>query len=202
LSPERFSRYLEASNGDPKAALRLYTWNCQVASALYGPLQTLEVTLRNSVHDALSPSKGARWFSNAQLMKGPDLRRVADAEQDVRSRGVDNPSPGDIVGTLSFGFWVGLFAKSYDQELWRVHLYKCFHPRPRRNDLHENLDEIRKVRNRVAHHEPIYHRLLLADYERILDVIGALSPDIRVWVEHHSRFLDVFTQSPSDVDRF
>lgn len=85
LSPERFSRYLEASDGDPRAALRRYTWNCNVASALYGPLQTLEVTLRNSVHDALVPSRGARWFSNAQLMKGPDLARVSDARAQAQA---------------------------------------------------------------------------------------------------------------------
>jgi Abi-like protein. len=38
--------------GNRKAAFGLYSWNIAVSAALYGPLQTLEGTLRNALHNA------------------------------------------------------------------------------------------------------------------------------------------------------
>lgn len=46
---------------------------------------------------------------------------------------------------------------------------------------------LRMLRNRIAHHEPIFGQRLRANHQRILQVTGWISPVTRVWIEHHSR---------------
>ena len=49
FSPERIGTYLQAAQEDRAQALRLYTWNTAISAAFYGPLQALEVVLRNAI---------------------------------------------------------------------------------------------------------------------------------------------------------
>jgi hypothetical protein len=201
LSDDRFERYLQATNGDEVAALQRYAWNTAVASAFYAPLQTCEVALRNSVHQRLSKAYGAWWLHNATLLKGEELRMASEAELTVERRGKEVTS-GRVVAELGFAFWVSLFSKSYDEILWRTHLYRDFRPRPNRNELHGDLDRLRTLRNRIAHHEPLFQRSLLDDYHRLLGIVRNLSPAVAEWVEYHSRVYDVLAAAPHEVGRF
>ncbi len=61
--------------------------------------------------------------------------------------------PGRLVAELAFGFWTGLTSAKYEA-LWRDHLYKIIPRRPVQSGaVHDRLNTIRKLRNRVAHHE-------------------------------------------------
>lgn len=201
LSSDRFQRYLDESGGDEELALSLYTWNTAVASAFYGPLQTCEVTLRNAVNAQLAPTYGVEWFNNTTLMRGDEIRMAGNA-QDALTRMGKAMTPGRVIAELGFGFWVGLFANAYDQTIWRTHLFRAFHPRLQRHDLFENLDKLRTLRNRVAHHEPIFHRDLMADYKRLIVILGSLSSPVMEWCEHHSRVYDVLGIDHPDTERF
>ena len=48
LSRERLRTYLDTAGGDRGKAIRLYVWNTEISAAFYGPLQGLEVVLRNA----------------------------------------------------------------------------------------------------------------------------------------------------------
>jgi hypothetical protein len=74
LSPERLSTYLAAANGDHAAALRLYVWNTEISAALYGPLQALEILVRNAFHRELSAVYGPTWYDNPQVPLTPPAR--------------------------------------------------------------------------------------------------------------------------------
>ena len=185
MSPARFATYRGATGSDVEA-LRLYTWNTAVAAAFYGPLQTLEVTLRNAVHDALSASRGVRWFDDGAVLRPAELRVVGDVTQRLHDLG-RQPTPGRVVAELSYGFWVGLFANAYDSTIWRTELHKVFTPRVKdRRGLHDALDRLRTLRNRIAHHEPVFQRMLEDDYRRIRNVVGFLNPPTLAWLDHHS----------------
>jgi len=99
--------------------------------------------------------------------------------------------PARVVAELNFGFWVGLFGRQYENHLWRPVLHRMFinasHPLLRK-DAHQVLDNLRLLRNRIAHHEPILHRPLLREYRMILTVIGWLCLSTATWVGHYSRF--------------
>ena len=61
FSPERLGTYVRAVQGDRDRAVRLYRWNTAVCAAFYGPLQDLEVALRNAMHRELAACYGEEW---------------------------------------------------------------------------------------------------------------------------------------------
>ena len=58
LSPERFMRYIQAAKGDVSHAIELYEMNIQVSEGVFGVLHLLEITIRNSMHSALTAYTG------------------------------------------------------------------------------------------------------------------------------------------------
>jgi hypothetical protein len=200
LSPERFGTYLAASGGNRAGAMRLYTWNTALSAAFYGPLQGLEVALRNAMHRRLSAKYGAAWYDNpaARFAAGTRQRIHAAKEDLTRSRyPVDPPH---LVAALTFGFWVSLLGRGgqsgiagtpksdYEMTLWRPALAQAFpHARLSRAHAHQQLDYLRTFRNRIAHHEPIFERHLAADHASILAVTGWIDTDTQRWIAHHSR---------------
>ena len=199
LSRERLSTYLDAARGDREAAVLLHVRNTALSAAFYGPLQILEVALRNAVNRKLGERYGEAWYDNghAGLDRGA-RERIANARAELARDG-HGDAPHRIVAALSFGFWVSLLGAggrvdrrrkaNYEMTLWRPALRGVFSCRTPliRKQAHRPLNELRSLRNRIAHHEPIFARDLLADHDRILEVAGWMSPVIRTWIEHHSR---------------
>ena len=199
LSHERPSTYLDATGGDRERAIRLHAWNTAVSAAFYGPLQGLEVALRNAMHRRLAERYGPAWYDHpgAGLDRGA-VGRIAGTRSELARDG-HGDDPPRIVATLSFGFWVSLLGPggraeaghkaNYEMTLWRPALRGAFAHRATltRRQAHRPLNALRILRNRVAHHEPIFARDLAADHKRILDVAGWISPAVRTWIEHHSR---------------
>jgi hypothetical protein len=200
LSPERIATYMAAAGGDRARAMRLYTWNTAVSAAFYGPLQGLEVAVRNAMHRALTAKYGAAWYDNDTCgFDAGTLNRIAGAKNDLRRDGYPVDSP-HLVAALPFGFWVALLGRggrsaalgapkrNYEMTLWRPCLYRAFpHARSGRAQVHQPLDYLRTFRNRIAHHEPIFTRHLEADYASILTVTGWVCPGTCDWIAHHSR---------------
>lgn len=205
LSEERFGPYLEASHGNASLALRLYAWNVAASAAMYGPLQVLEVTLRNAIHLRLAERFGGDWYDRLDgVLATGCLDRIADAKRSVQFQKTA-VSSGRVVASLPLGFWVSLLGPggrrtdgrraNYEMALWRPCLRSAFrhHESLSRKRAHAALDGLRKLRNRIAHHEPIFRRNLGADYRRILTVIGWMSPDAAQWAQRHSRMDDVLS---------
>ena len=213
FSSARLSTYFRAAGGDWKKALHLYTWNTAISAAFYGPLQGLEVTLRNAMHRQLATCYGEAWYDNPGA--GLDARclvRIANAKTEVARAG-NMPKSPRIVAVLSFGFWVSLLGPggrldqagrrgNYEMTLWRPALRGAFsHRTPMtRKQAHLPLNCLRKLRNRIAHHEPIFARNLLEDHQRLLDVTGWISPGARSWIEGHSRVAELLDASVYATD--
>ena len=206
------STYLRATGGDREKALHLYTWNTALSAAFYGPLQGLEVALRNALHRQLTERYGAEWYDNpAAGLDTGGLDRIADAKQEVERSGRAS-GPGRIVAGLSLGFWISLLRSGgridsarrkadYETTLWRPALRTAFPHRKSltRRQAHTPLEHLRTLRNRIAHHEPIFGRRLDQDYRSILDVTGWISPGVQAWIEHHSRVPTLLAKDVTDV---
>ena len=211
LSQERLRIYLDAARGDREGALRLHAWNTAVSAALYGPLQGLEIVLRNAMHRRLADIYGPAWYDDpdAGLDKGA-LDRVASVRSGPMraDRGDDAPL---MVAALPFGFWVSLTGPGgrlpngpkadYERTLWRPALRRTFPHRATltRKQVHGPLNGLRILRNRIAHHEPIFAWDLAADHRHILDVASWISPETAAWIRHHSRVPDVLAL-PRDAE--
>lgn len=189
VSAERMTKYFEHTRDDQTKALQIYTWNTVISAAFCGPLQGLEVALRNAMHRELSRRFGTEWFDNREAgLDAGARRRIAKAREDLTEHGQRaEASDSDIVAALSFGFWVSLLGRggdlgtgnkaSYHDTLWLPALRTAFLPAAaggglQRKDAHVPLNHLRVFRNRIAHHEPIFRRDLARDHKRILEVAG------------------------------
>jgi hypothetical protein len=191
LSDERMGTYLNAPgiDGDPVRAIRLYAWNTEVSAALWGPLQALEVACRNAMHRELAGRFGRTdwWHASTLELHRIGQESVADAEATLRRRGRP-PSDGAVVAELSWAFWVALLAPRYEATLWTPALRHAFPSYSgRRGDLHKPLDYLRTLRNRVAHHEPIFSRDLRADLFGIHKQLRYVCADTAEWVQSCQR---------------
>ena len=185
ISDERFATYCQLAGNDATQALQLYARNVALGAAFHGPLQALEVTLRNAAHAQLTQVYGPDWCDSAPF-RSSEQQAILKAK-DSLDRERKPRTPGRVTAALNLGFWVALFAKKYDGTLWRAALYQCFDTGPSRGDVHERLNRLRTLRNRVVHHEPILQRDLHTDHQSILWLLHRLSPDTAAWVTHHSR---------------
>lgn len=204
MPPERMATYVAATGGDRDKAVRLYTWNTAVSAAFYGPLQGLEVAVRNAMHRELSAVYEPEWYDNPRCgLDAGALNRIANVKADLEREGY-KIDPPHMVAALAFGFWVSLLGRggrmagvgsaraNYEMTLWRRALHRAFpHVRCPRADVHRPLDYLRTFRNRIAHHEPIFCRHLAADYASNLEVAGWVCPSTRDWIAHHSRVPEV-----------
>jgi len=195
ISPARLSHYRGDAGDDLEAAIRLYQHNARLSAALYGPLQGLEVTIRNAINDQFCDRFGATWYDLAQIRLQPQqIANVQDAinqASELENGDLVEPSIGQIIAELRFAFWVGVLGPKSENELWRKAAYKAFPHRPKgteRKQIHGSLNRLRRLRNRIAHHCRILQRDLVSDHELILEVIGWVCPDTREWIAAHSSF--------------
>ena len=188
VSEARFATYLARAGNDEVQAWALYEWNLEVSTAFLVPLSVLEVTLRNRLYEAGARPFGRNWLSTSTTLGPADRAMVNDATSKLRARrpdasGVADPITGDaIVAELSFAFWVGLVATRYDANLWRRGLVTAFRGPIQRPVLHGDLDRLRTLRNRIAHHEHLLSRNLTADLERVYWITDRLSPTTATWL--------------------
>ncbi len=200
ISTDRMATYIRLARGSEERALRLYVRNMALASAFLGPIQGLEVTLRNTAHTLLSDQHGDDWYEAVSLTVG-QRQAIDSAKQALRREG-KTETPNGIVAATNFGFWVGLFTKRNDSSLWRPVLHRAFNPVPARAGTYDQLDRLRTLRNRIAHHEPIIRRNLRHDHDRILRLLEMLSPEVAKWVRHHSRVPEVLATPLSQLGQF
>lgn len=197
-SPERLAPYFALAGGDKEKGLKLYAWNSALSQALYTPLQGLEITLRNAIGNRLRSTYGPAWY---ELNPGPPLHyplpdMLLKARTELGRRGIV-ADHGRVVAELNWGFWTGILAKRYEQ-LWRSdlrHVFQSAGPLTR-NAVFLPLDDLRRLRNRIAHHEPILNRNIAADLVAILDLIRLVSPTAAEWVEDQSQVMTILAQQP------
>ena len=196
ISEPRFGRYLEQAGGNnAPVGLAYYLWNIQLSESLYSALQGVEITLRNSIHEAASGAFGnTDWFKT--VLVAPETHTLENVRSRLASQG-KAANPDNLVSALSFGFWVSLFYSRYDRILWPQLLMAVFPYMPRtvrtRGYVAQRLRRIRHLRNRVFHHEPVWHWPDLAQHHReVLEAIGWINPDMLALAQSLDRFPEVY----------
>jgi hypothetical protein len=95
-----------------------------------------------------------------------------------------------------FGFWWSLLSDEYNRRLWQPALIHAFHGPVRRRTLHGELNDLRLLRNRIAHHEPIHTRALDSDFARLLDVATRIAGALGTHIASTSRVPDLLANYP------
>lgn len=194
ISSARLGRYAMQS-ATPAEDLAKYAWNMELCEAMYPLLHGFEVALRNRVHSELWRHLGyQRWFDpQRNILRKDEMKLVKGAIRKLR-RNKKQPNVGRIIAELSLGFWIHLFSLKYEQLLWHSRLLHDVFPYAPRQELgihkvRARLNRIHYLRNRVFHHEPIWHWSNLKRlHEEILETTAWLSKDWSRVLIMHDRF--------------
>ena len=202
LSPARLQRYMGAANGDKHHALRLYIWNTRLGESFYLPSQICEITVRNAIHRAVRANFGEQWHQSPAFTRSlPDrlkneLTKVIQDETVAYGAAMTNDH---LVSGLSFGFWVNLLTSRYDHTLWPRFFPRCFPNKPAnigRPDIQIEAEQFRMQRNRIAHHKPLFDRNPVSEYQRMLKIIGWVSPETFWFVQKISNVSQTINARP------
>ncbi|MGH2559874.1 MAG: hypothetical protein ACRDJH_12480 [Thermomicrobiales bacterium] len=219
VSTPRLDAYRLPNGTDWDMALN-YFWNVALSEALYPGLCMLEVTLRNAIHRDLSRREGTElWFRG--LLEPRQLRDFAGTSVSLHDKLKRQPTPGQIVAELNFGFWTTLLSQPYNQSLWTPNksaLLRAVFSRPprvpnNRHYIHGRYNDLRLLRNRVMHHEPIWNGLTYKQtgqsdrhvdiydlHNQILEAIGWVSDTARRSVQQIDTFDTVYQQGRAQIE--
>lgn len=197
LSTERWQTYEHLSAKMGLSAEELYHRNIIYSKELYVILGGLEVVLRNAFHKKLAQSfKRDDWMSlylSQNLFMHQHTKQLNKAIKNLTGNKDHNFSVPDLVAELNFGFWAHLTNAPYEQTLWAPALRHCFpnkFGRPVRQDIESRLKDLLKLRNKIAHLEPIIRneKQLIQAYKNAYDIISWVCPDTAEWFDRNNSF--------------
>ncbi|MGV3616695.1 MAG: hypothetical protein ACO1SV_15315 [Fimbriimonas sp.] len=197
LAPDRFDAFKRPGDADELAAISRYVWNMAVCSTLQPGFHAVEVAFRNQVHNALTTLHGPTWYDTPGLLTGSELVKVADAKRTLTGQG--RPlDPGRVVAELHFGFWTRLYGAHHEQNIIRptIHLVCPLYTgtqQLRRAVVATPLRNIRLLRNRVSHHEPVVFDPQLPTYHhQIIELVVWMNPQMADLTAIVDNFLAIY----------
>lgn len=214
VSASRFQPFLQTT-GDIAAAWALYDWNIEASAAMYEVLHRVEIVLRNAIDLQLrfwnrdqpisgsSDTHAAEWIEDPCLL----LDRLADVgindaldwadKHRTRGRSI---SHDDLVARMPLGTWRYLIwgADAGRQRLWNEALRHGFPYYPfRPADFERDVDDLHKLRNRIAHLEPIVNVPLTLRLESAQRVLNGAHPSLGSWCTDTERVSAVLSRKPA-----
>lgn len=211
LSVPRMSTYVAVCAGAPDsgvAALELYAWNAAVSAAMLAPLHVCEVVMRNAVADVLELVYTEQWpWSQAFERSLPDPVQGYSPRRDLQAARRSANTAGAVIPELKFVFWQKMFTSRYDSRLWGRHLLRVL-PNldgrrtvsASRESVYADLEQLRKLRNRIAHHEPIFARDLTADLQKIVELVRFRCAVTAQWMCDNQQVDAVIAARPTVMD--
>jgi len=203
LSTARMHTYEYAAGGDAHAALALYAWNAEVSSALLVPLHICEVVMRNAIASVLEAVYGHQWPWSTTFERSLPNPPNYSPRRDLQTARRSAASAGKVIPELKFVFWQKMLTSSHDTRLWNGHLRRAMpNLEPGRaiaelrRSLYESLEQVRLLRNRIAHHEPIFTRNLLDDYHTMLKLVACRCTPTATWLNVHQRATSIIAKKP------
>ncbi len=190
ISKERLEPYLNYHGNDLLKAFTHYKSNILISEAYYPLLAILEVGLRNSMDYQLTKKfNDKEWYDHRDFVKIASrfqIDRISQARTNILSEKKEI-SPGRIIAELSFGFWTSLFDTKFEMTLWknlRLAFPNCPKNMRKRKTMSTKFNRIRRLRNRIFHHEAISWNLTVLDeYKKeIIEGIAWLNNELVDWV--------------------
>ena len=207
ISTERLTPYLKFHNNDKEKAIQHYKSNILISEAFYPLLSILEVGLRNSmVYQLTIWFNDNNWFENEEFIKIANkfqMDKISDAKANILSEKKDITS-GRIIAELSFGFWTSLFDSKFEMSLWktlRLAFPNCPKQIRKRKTMSSKFNSVRKLRNRIFHHEAITWNLeAIKDYKNeILESLNWLNKDLINWIENLNHVEKIIEENEQNI---
>jgi hypothetical protein len=190
VSEKRFRVYLVAASADAEHASRLYLWDRDVAAAILRDVAIVEIALRNALSSRLVASIGQRWFTSTALVIDHRLDGALRQATDALARSHKPVTSDRMVAELPLGFWVNVLNARGSERLWRGGLSRAFpggrteaaalNARYHRSWVVSQLQIMRYLRNRCAHHEPLIHGVPLPGQATRIAVSDGIAAYLRL----------------------
>lgn len=210
VSEPRLTKYRRAT-GDPSIVPELYAMDMRLAAAAFKALHMAEVVVRNAMDRELrrwnaAAGHGEEWtITPAGLLRScfyndaEDLAKAREhASKAITTRDICHD---DVLAQLSFGAWRYLMPPNRPHlakdRIWDEAISHAFtnrSPNSPRSSLTKSVSIVYDLRNRVAHHEPVFHLDLQAKRRNIKDVIDAVSRDAKRWFVDNDEFSSTITE--------
>lgn len=209
LSQDRLAPYLAKHGGDTNKAIEHYKANIKISESFYSGIAILEVGLRNNIDLQLKRKYGTEnWFDDAAFIKDVSsfqIDKISDARRTIH-REKKAVTSGKMVAELTFGFWTSLFDTKFEKVLWkdlRLAFPKCPKKERQRKNISSKLNSIRKLRNRVFHHESISWNInALDNYKKeILEGIDWLNGDLTTFFKDTIRIEEVLRKQEKYIKK-
>ena len=169
ISAQRMRKYLVTCGGDTKKAMTLYRYNLELSKEMFTVISCFELALRNRIDNVLVNHLGNEWLKDSILRGGifnVDTR-VANTKKIIEKayNGLlkdGKYSHHKLLAEMEFGIWKYMYAAPQYALTGNV-LLDVFPNKPKttvniqfdNSYVFRELDYINKLRNRIAHHEPI-----------------------------------------------
>jgi hypothetical protein len=208
ISSERLEPYLNYHRNDLSKALAHYKSNILISESFYPLLAVLEIGLRNSIGYQLTKIFNDRkWYDNkdfVQIATRFQIDRISQARTNIFTEKKEI-TPGRIISELSFGFWTSLFDTKFEMTLWkylRLAFPNCPKNIRKKKTMSSKFNGIRKLRNRIFHHEAITWNLgVLNSYkDEIIQGIEWLNKDLLDWIVELNHVEEVILKFRKTID--
>jgi len=199
ISAERLEPYLKHHSGNFEKAVAHYKVNIEISESFYPLLSILEIGLRNNIDFQLKRKfNDNNWYENPDFIKIVSrfqIDRVSEARNSIlREKKVI--TTGKVISELSFGFWTSLLDSKFEKDLWkniRLAFPNCPKNIRKRKTMSSKFNGVRKLRNRIFHHESVTWSIpALKNYKNeIVEGIDWLDKDLLIWSQDIFRFDEV-----------
>lgn len=171
--------------------MQLYCWNTDISAAFYVMLQFRELSVLNGAFEAIEAAFSPNWHLNRGIWHTLSIHKGSGCQPQVDLQRCANrlPTAGKVVAELKLVRWGSLFAEGQDARLWLPHFQRAFpgvDPQltveQARASMYADVEQVRRFRNRVAHHEPILSRDVADDRDRIARLIRWRRPGAAAWL--------------------
>lgn len=203
FSAARVNRYLLAADNNKSRAVKLYKANLKTSQAFHPLLGIFEVVLRNRLNDILAAHfADPDWIINQKtgFMSDPSLRFIykrtgKQKTNDYLKREINKAekrlqktrttiTSGKIIAEQTLGFWTDLF-EVHHYRLLKGKPIQIFNSLPAgygRKEVNDELDKVRRFRNRMNHNEPICFDGNTIDFTDTLEVHQSII-NVLTWID-------------------
>lgn len=208
LSPGRMGTFYTAvdtaiGSQDQVLGLKLYAWNASVASSFIIPLHFYEVALRNAISTAIENTYSNQWPWQSQFIRSLSPKGRYSPRADLTSCNQKCSTTGKVIPELKFAFWEQMLKNSHMGRIWSQQFRTVFPHSPGNESVKDCLDKlrdntykIRSLRNRIAHHEPIFSRQLQDEFNILIEMIEWICPATVTWLKTQEKVSSLLQEKP------
>ena len=203
FSKQRMEFYVKNFGNNNESVIEAYECNVLLSSQLYIYLQYFEVIFRNFCNEEIIRIyKDEQWYSNRKILLDNTDKFVEKQINSAKDR-IKKPNNVqqtcfkncDIISNMDLGFWVYIFAGINENKIWQPCFRDTFNKHNlKRNRIWHTLDDIRFIRNKIAHHGCIIKYDYEKYYNNISSILNCIAPSIMDRLEHISNFKTIDNQ--------